>query len=898
MSAARQALVPLRSGVHRLRTLFRRHRLESDLAAELAHHVELEAERLEAQGVPWGEARRRALLAFGGVEQIKEACRDERGARWLETLARDLRWSLRWLRRSPAFTLTTLAVLGLGLGAATAVFSLVHGILVEPLPFTEPDRLVALWESSEERGWDRNSASGANLLDWRDRAASFSGITAHGWVDGWALGGDGDPERVEGVQVLGDFFAVLGVRPVAGSFFPPEAHWQGEGEPTVVIAHELWRRRFAGDPGAIGRRIELDGVPRTVVGVAPPGFSYPVDGLDVWMPFQWDRASAGETWFRRAHFLKPVARLAPGIGASEAAAELSAIAASLRLEHPDVNHDYDAGLTPLHEWAVGEVRRPLLVLLAAVVLLLVVTGANVANLLLARSSTRGRELAVRNALGASRRRLVAQLACESGLLALGGGALGLALGAGLTAGLASGAEGILPRADRVAVDLPVVLAALAATVATAVPFALLPALRLSRHHPAETLASSGRWATAGAGLSRSRALLVAAEVALAVVLVCGAALTVRSFTALLRVDPGFTVAGLAAASFDLPPAQVGDAPRVRAFERELLARVRALSGVEAAALASSLPLRGSHWTADFSIRGRREPGIDFHRRIVSPGYVETMGARVLSGRSFTAADDERGRPVVVVNQLLARQHFGDRDPVGSFVTFGREPHAGSLWREIVGVVANEKVEGLAAPDRTEILVPLGQELLDDPENPVRSLTLVVRGAGGEAAALLPEIRQVVRRLDSRIPLYDATTLEELMARATARERLLMLVLALFAALALALAVVGLYGLVAYAVAQRRREIGLRLALGAGQADVVRAALLRGLAPVAAGLLAGLVLTLGLTGFLDALLFGIRPNDPATLAAAVAVLAAAGLGASLLPARRAARVDPMETLRSD
>ncbi|HEX2164902.1 MAG TPA: ADOP family duplicated permease, partial [Thermoanaerobaculia bacterium] len=735
----------------------------------------------------------------------------------------------------------------------------------EPLPFADPERLVAVWESNPERGRERSNVSGANLLDWRRRVRAFDDVTAHGFVHGWALAGGGEPERVEGVEVLGNFLAVLGVEPAAGSLLDPEAHWQ-DRERTVVIGHDLWQRRFAGAGDVIGRRVELDGVAHTVVGVAPAGFSYPFGGLDVWVPYAWPRSVVDEVWFRRAHFLRGLARLAPGASPERAGEELSAVAAALAGEHPETNRGYGAGLTPLHEWTVGEVRRPLLVLLAAVALLLLVTCANVAHLLLARASTRGRELAVRGALGASRRRLAVQLACESAVLALLGGGLGLAL-ASLLVRLGTGrAATLLPRADRVTVDLPVVAVAFGLTLATALFVGLLPALRLSRRSTAEALVSSARWATAGVGLARGRGLLVAAEVAVAIVLVAGAALAARSFAALAAVDPGFAPRATLTASFHLPPARYPETSGVLAFERELLARVRALPGVESAALASSLPLQGSRWTSDFRVRGVAEPGIDFNRRVISPGYFATMRAPRLRGRAFDAGDDERGRPVVIVNELLARRHFGDRDPIGELLAFGREADEGSVWREIVGVSANERIDGLAAPERIEILVPLGQETLDG-SGPIRTHTLVARAASGDAAALLPEVSRVLSDLDPELPFETVGTLADLVAEASLRERLLMQVLGAFAVLALALALVGLYGLVAYSVAQERREIGIRLALGAPRAGVVRAVLGRGMALVGLGLAAGLALTLGLGRLLDSLLYGVRADDAATLAAA-------------------------------
>ncbi|HEX5759545.1 MAG TPA: ABC transporter permease [Thermoanaerobaculia bacterium] len=886
-----------RSLLHRLRTLFRATERDRETDEELRFHLEMETEKHRARGLTPEAARQAALRDFGGVEQVREACRDERGLPFFETTARDLRWSLRFLRREPAFSATAIVVLGLGIGAVTAIVPIVHAVLLAPLPYPAPDRLVALWESNPERGWERESVAPANLLDWREQVKAFEGATARGWVGGWALGGGGRPERVEGVDVFGRFFTVLGVPPRLGRDFHADEHWEG-GERTVIISHDLWRRRFAGDPGVLGRRIELDGVPRTIVGVAPRGFAYPRPGLDVWVPSGFPRSAAGEVWFRRAHFLHGVARLRPGVSVAAANAELAAVAARLERRYPATNRLMGAGATPLKEVLVGDVRRPLLVLLAAVVTLLLVTCANTAGLLLARSGARAHELGLRGALGASRGRLARQLVTESLVLAVLGGAVGALLGAAGTRLLLRLAADTLPRAHEVGTSLAALGAALGATALAVLLFGVVPALRLASASPAPLLrGQSGGRVAAGREGPWSRGFLVFAEVALAMVLLAGAAITLRSLGALTAVDPGFRPEGRVAVDLALPGARYPEKAQVHAFYQRLLAEARALPGVADAALASSLSLEGRNWTTDIVLEGRpsAEAVIDVNRRIVTPEYFRTAGVRLLRGPGFDPGTDAASPPVVVVNQALARRLFADRDPLGTRLAI--EGMGETLWRTVVGVVANERVEDLAAADSMEVFVPLGQETGGElADLPLRGASLLLRARAGDPAALLPPLRARVARLDPEMPLYDARTLSGMLAEATRRERLLAVLLGLFAAIALVLAAVGLYGLIAFTLAARRREIAIRIALGAGSARVAWTTTAWALGLCALGLLVGLPLAGAASQGLAGLLYGVAPADPASLAAAAAVLAATAFAAALLPALRATRVDPMMTLR--
>ena len=893
------ALGALRAAWHRLRTLGGAARRAREDEEELQFHLAMAAEENLARGMSPRAARTAARRDFGALDAAREASGEQRGLPGLESTLRDLRFALRALRRAPAFAATAIAVIALGVGGVCAIVPLVDAVLLEPLPYPDAGRLVALWESNPGRGWPQSNFSPANLLDWRERVPSLAGVAGHGFPGGWALAGDGSSERIRGTQVTGGFFGVVGVPPTLGRDFGPDEHWRGE-ERTVVIGDGLWRRRFAADPRVVGRRILLDGEPHTVVGVAAPGFSFPETGLDAWVPFGFSRASLEQEWFRRAHFVRGFGRLAPGATLERARAEIDALTARLAEQYPATNEGCGGGLTPLREWVVGDVRRQLLVLLAAVGLLLLVACANVASLLFARAGLRSREMALRSALGAGRSRLVRQLLTETLLLAALGGALGALLGFAGTRLLVRLAGDVLPRAAEVGIDGSVLGAALLIVVAVALLFGVGPGLRTAAAPPAGALRGEGRAATADPSVLRSRGALMLAEVAMAMVLLAGAGLALRSFAALVRVDPGYRAEGVLAVSYDLPPAGYETPAAVHAFHGRLLERVRALPGVAAAELASSLPLEGKQWTSDFAVEERPEEWeVEFARRIVTPGYHAAMGVRPLAGSGLPPTTDPDGELLVVVNETMARRmtRGAPESAVGKRVLISHD--GADTWRRVVGVVADEKVEALATPAVAEMFVPLGQEPrgeISGGRYAQRQARLVVRASRGEPRDLLPSIGGALAGLDPSVPLYDARTLEEMLDVATARERLLMVLLGLFAALALLLATVGVYGLLAFAMAQRRREIGIRLALGAGAGDVVRALVARAALLCGAGLALGLLVAALAGRLMAGVLYGVRPADPPTLAAAAGALAVAATLAAWLPAWRATRVSPLETLR--
>lgn len=889
----------------RVGALVFREREDRELSEELEFHLEMEQAANEQRGMSAGEARRRARLKLGGMEQTREEVRDARGVRLLEDLVRDVRFAFRSFGRSRAFTVTGVLVLGLGIGATTAIFSAVKAVILEPLPFRDPGSLYMLWESDPEMAWDQETASPANYLDWKERVSSFADVEAYNDPHQVTLTGLEQPLVLDVSKVTGGFFSMLGVRPMLGRDFREEETWAGAtwraGETPLLISATTWRTVFGGDEAAVGRSLLYgNGVRARIVGVMPEGFAFPTDDVDLWAPFGWAEENRESAWFRRARSIRPIARLAPGATPEQAAAELSSVTAQIEREHPELNGLVSAGMSPLHESLLGDTRTPLLVLLGAVALMLLIACANVGNLMLVRASARGRELAVRSALGAGRGRLVRQMLTESLALAALGGLAGLALGIAGTRVLERlQPEGLL-RITSYPVDAGVIAFAIVVATAAAVIFGIFPALFARRIGPGRALREAGRAAAAGRGAARAVGALVIIEVALTVLLVLGAALLVRSIVELRQVDPGFDAGGVVAITLSLPGARYPWPPPVAAFYGELLARIRALPDVEAAAASSTLPLRDRGSTSDFSIAGRApdEYGTEVLRRIMTPGYLETMGVRLLAGRGFTAADvfterwdDLRGDRVALINEALAQQYFRGEDPVGQRITTDRIADSTSAWRTIVGVVGNERQSEIAIPPQIELIEPFGQ-------SHERHMHVYARVAGGDPMRLVPAIRSIVQDIDPELPLYGAVAMEDVVTDAMARERFLMLLLLTFAGVALVLALVGVYGVTAQAARQRLPELGLRMALGARAADLVRLTLGRSIVLVAIGLATGVAAALAATRVMAGMLYGVAPNDPATFVAVPVLLAAAALGASWLPARRAARADPARTLRAE
>jgi putative ABC transport system permease protein len=805
----------------------------------------------------------------------------------LDSLRQDAVYAVRGLRQSPGFALVAVLTLALGIGATCAIFTIVNAVLLRPLPFPESDRLVQV-----EQVWKGKPVvylSPQNFLDIEAQTRSFERLAAID-VTGVTLTGRGEATRLDGAEVSASFFDVLRVRPVRGRGFVA-----GENEPdrnkVVVLSHKLWLERFGGDPGIVGKPVEIDREPRTVVGVAPSGFSHP-EGAEIWLPLAYDKQF--RTQSRGAWYLKVVARLAPGASPQAAGSEVATIAERLAKEYPDADEGLGGTVTSLHEATVGEARRSLLVLLGAVALVLLVACVNVANLLLARISGREGELAVRAALGAGRGRIVRQLFTESTILALAGGALGVALASVLVDALVALQPAGLPRLPEVRLDRGVLLFATALSFLTSVGFGALPALRMSRRATATSLRQGARGILGGrrTGL---RGTLVIGQIALAMVLLAGSGLLIRSFSLLRRVDPGFDARDALTFRVSLPEsAYPEDAQRFRFYDA-LVERLAALPGARAVGATSSLPLGGGRFTISFTVDGRPEPPPalqpSMEVAIATPGYFEAMGIPLVRGRRFAAGDDEHAPQVVLLSEAAVRRHFAGEDPIGKVVRLGLGRGRGrKAGGEVVGIVRDVKHAGLAKESLPEIYVPYAQF-------PVQSLTVVLR-SDVPPRSLAAAAERAVHGIDPQLPVARVATLEEVFARSISEPRFYVLLLGSFAGTALFLAALGLFGVMSYSVAQRTRELAVRLALGARSEELRRMVLKDALAFGSGGLVLGMVGALALSRSLETLLYSVSPNDPLTLATTGAVLLLTTLAAGYLPALRATRVDPVVALRAE
>jgi putative ABC transport system permease protein len=828
---------------------------------------------------------RRALGAFAHALWLRKE-------QWsLDMLWQDLKYGARTLLARPSFAAVAIATFALGIGANTAIFSLVYGVVLKPLPLREPDRLVQIWETNPLRNWTHATASPANLLDWRARNRVFEEIAFYPGMEdrtamlaNSALAGADGAERIRGLEVSANFFRVLGVEPLEGRTFTDDEAQPGRDR-VVVLSYGLWSRRFNRDPDIVGRDITVATLAFRVIGVMPPAFRFPSAAVDAWAPMPVTPRWAA---MRRPHYLRPIARLKPGVTTEQARADMTAIASALEREYPETNTQMGVGLGPLQDWVVGSARTPLLVLLGAVGLVLLVACANLANLLLARATGRRREFAVRAALGGAGWRLARQLLTESALLAACGGVLG-ALGARwLLNLLVALAPADVPRLHDVALDGRMLAFVAALTTVTALLAGLAPAW-----HAARTDAAWLREGTRSGGGSRSvhRALVVG-QVAVSLALVVCAGLLLRSFDRLQSVPAGFDPEHAVTFRITLPGAKYGDdTTKAVGFFEDLLGRVRALPGVLATGASSVIGLDGQGWTGDLFIDGRPEVwGRELRHKEATPGYFGAMGLRLVQGRDFTDADGPDAPPVVVVNQALARAFFGDEDPLGRRIAFsrGRPGAQAPPWWTIVGVAQDEKQNGLDEPVAPEVYHTHRQR-------PRLGMTVVVRSRTS-ASALGPELRSQLRAIDAGVPMFDVRTLEEVVAASVARERFTTWIVGLFAALALTIAAVGIHGVIAHSVSSRTREIGVRIALGATRGKVRRLVLGETFGLLAAGLGAGLLLAAAGTRAIRTLLFQTPATDVATYAAVLGVFAAVALLASWVPLRRALAVDPNVALR--
>jgi putative ABC transport system permease protein len=812
----------------------------------------------------------------------------------MQTLWQDLRYGARMLMKNPGFSLIAALTLTLGIGANTAIFSVINGVLLKPLPYAEPERLVAIWEVRHDGR--RGAVSYPNFADWRAQNNAFERIAIYRDIT-MALTGGGEPSNLRAVITTPDLFPLLNARPQLGRSFLPDE--EKAGSHVVVLGHSAWRKYFGADPNLIGHQIKLDGRDFTVVGVMPTGFNFPVkaEQSDLWVSAaisseRDDPKEESTNEQRGVHVYEAIARLKPGVTLAAAQTDLETVMGRLRAQYPDeIGGDHTA-MRPYLTELVGDVERALLVLFAAVGVVLLIACANVASLLLARAMGRQREIAVRAALGASWGRIVRQLLTESLLLAAIGGAAGLFLATWGVDLLKALSPANLPRMQDARLDGRVLMFTLLVSLLTSLVFGLIPALRAARADLNEALKEGGRGGD-GPGRNRLRGALVVAEVAMAMALLVGAGLLINSFVRLQRVNPGFDPHQVLTLRVDLPEAKYREGRQIINFNQEFLRRVERLPGVRSAAMVFKLPLGGSDASNRFEVEGQpsdKSRPLSAGLRVSTPGYFHTLGIPFIDGRDFSERDQEKSAPVVIINETLAERYFPNQNPIGKHIRPDISFAGAPPWREIVGVVGAVRHGGPGKEPRPEFFLPHAQI-------PFVSLTTVVRVAG-DPLAIVGAVRNEVRAMDSELPVDRVKTLDQYLTESVAQPRFNMLLLGLFAGVAMILTAVGLYSVMAYSVTTRAREIGVRMALGARRHDVLRLVISQGMKLTLIGVAIGLVAALALTRLMASLLFGVTPTDPTTFVGVALLLTAGALLACYLPARRATKVDPMTALRCE
>jgi putative ABC transport system permease protein len=874
---------------------------EDEIIEELAQHLDDRYEQTIQGGATEEEAYQAVMLELTEGDLLaQELRRVERPVRqetvvpgvpgrmnMLGDLWQDLRYGLRMLAKNPGFTSIAVIALALGIGANSTIFSVVNTVLLRPLPYREPDRLVMVWEDATKNGYPHDTPAVANYIDWRDQNHVFEGMAAIA-EESFNLTGSGEPERIDGRRVSADLFPLLGVEPYLGRAFTPEEDRPGANR-VVIMSHGLWQRRFGSDMNIIGKSLTLNGESFTVVGVMPPRFQFPSREDELWVPIAFDSEEAAN---RGTHYLEVIARLKPDVTLEQAQAEMNAIAARLQQQYPKSNTGIGVAITPLHEQVVGDIKPALLVLLGAVGFVLLVACANVANLLLARASVRQKETAVRIALGASRWRLIRQFLTESILLAALGGGVGLLLSLWGVSLLKGFIPENISQVKAITIDARVLIFTLLVSLLTGLIFGLAPATQASNFNLHETLKEGGRDTAAGSRGNRIRGLLVITEVALALILLIGAGLLINSFLRLRHVDPGFRADKLLTMKIVLPELKYPDQTRRSAFYTELLGRVEALPGVKSAAVTTNLPLYSQGNSIGISIEGRPDPPPDQRfivvTRVISPQYFRTMGIQLLRGREFGEQDRADSAGVVIISETMARRYWPGEDPLGRRIKAGSSASP-SPWWTIIGVVKDVRQFELNADPKPQMYLPYAQNDFFEPRDLVVSTNV-------EPLSLGALVRKTVWEVDKDQPVSDIKTMEDILSESVARQRFSMLLLGIFAALALVLAAVGIYGVMSYSVAQRTREFGIRIALGAQGSDVLRLAVGEGLKLVLIGVAIGLAVAFILTRVMSSLLFGVSATDPTTFITISLVLMSVAVLASYIPARRATKVDPMVALR--
>jgi len=874
----------------RLRGLFAGRADDADFDEEVRSHLEMLVDEHLRRGVSMAEARRAARLAFGGSMQTLERHRENRSLPLVESTMQDVRYAGRSLVRYPTFSVVAIVTLAIGIGAGAAVLSFAGAVLLKPLPYARPQALVRIFETNPLKKWTRNVASPANYADWKSRNRSFTDVAAYEQFSNTGSGasdvfltGLGEPQGLKSLGVSGNLFRALGRPPLLGRTFADEEELEGKSR-VAVLSYGLWQSAFGGDPQIVGRQITLSGRTFEVVGVMPRDFFFPGRDVQIWLPFGY--APAVFQMVRRPHYLGVVARLRAGVTLAQARHDLDSVAAALEREYPDTNTQMGVRLEGFHDSLAYQSRPALLMLSGAVGLLFLVMCVNLANLQLGRGASRLRELAIRRAIGAGRGRLVRQLVTEGIVVSVIGGAVGLGLAAAGHSALIAFAASAVPLFADVALDRSVALIAAALTLAAPVVFAIVPALAGTN-----AVALTDRTDAGSRHTSTLRSTLVASEVALSLMLIVTALLLVRSLSRLQEVDPGFNPDHVAAFTIALPAARYPNGASKLAAFREIERRLTAVSGISAVGASSSIALRGYTWTGDATVEGRAST--DYERELrhqsVLTGYFRTMGIRLLSGRLLDDHDVESQPPVTVVNKTLETQYFRGALAVGKRITFGR-PQDNAPWVTIVGVVDDEKQDGLDRAPQPEVYSPVAQKM----QNP---MTFVLRVPGNPSSALAAA-RSEVHAVDKDLALTDVVTLSDLVHESTSDERFRTILLSGFAGVALFLAALGIYGVLAYWVTQRMRELGIRLALGAQGAAIFRTVVGEGMRPVAIGGAAGIAGAFAAGRLVKALLFGVEALDPFVYSSAIGVLALAAFLASALPALRATRVDPLVVLREE
>ena len=879
-----------------LRNLFARNAVERDLDQEVRSYVDLLTEEKIRAGMSPDEARRAARLEAGSVEQIKDEVRDVRKGSLLDSGLQDFRYGVRLLRRSPGFTTLAVLTIGLGIGANSAIFSVINGVVRKPLAYPDADRLMFITSQFPTLNFNKFWISPPEYFDFREHTKAFSHVGAY--TTGAMNLSEGDrPERVNTAFVSASMFDVLGVRPLRGSVFTPEQDLPG-ADPVAILSHELWQRAFGADPAVVGKTAMIQGRQRTVIGVMPPGFDLHDAKAQLWIPLALDPSNRQN---RGSHFVYVVGRLAPTVSPAQANAELQGMLTQWREWVPQGHVPNDSThrvqMAPLRDEVVGNVRRALWVLQGAVALVLLIACANVANLLLARAESRHKEFAVRTALGAGRTRILRQFMAEGTVLSLLGAALGLALAYwGLKALLAANPDSV-PRASEITLDPVVLLFTVGVALLTGLVFGLAPLLHIGDQAVSLSIKEGGVRATSGTGRNRVRRGLVVAEIALAVMLVIGAGLLIRTFRNLTSVDAGFAAANRVTFGLVLPQATYPDSQRVVQVITSLAQRLDELPGVERVAAMQGLPPQRPVNANDTDFEGYSPgPGdppenVDYYQ-VATVGYFETMGIDIANGRGFEP-NDAIGGPVVVVNEALVKRFYKDVDPIGRRLqAFGPN----SPMFTIIGIARDVKQGGLEAPAGTEVYFNFEQAPRLVGFAP-RQMNLVLE-VSRPMASLVPAIRSAVAAIDPGLPIVQMRSMEDVVGASLARQRFLSLLLGIFAAVALLLAAIGTYGVLSYMVSERHREIGIRMALGAGNSQVVGLVLRQGVTIAGIGIAVGVAGALALSRITQSLLYGVDPADPATFGAVVGVIALVATAACVIPMRRATRVDPLTAIRAD